>query len=95
MRSRSHLGVRFKLTPEVLPYEVGVEDGDKPKPWRPVKKRGKRSCETLNSASPMKTKRWKQDLRLSGNNAQMPPLATSAVDEDGMALIEAWVESLQ
>ena len=30
-----------------------------------------------------------------GNNAQMPPLATGIVDEEGIALIEAWVESLE
>jgi mono/diheme cytochrome c family protein len=30
-----------------------------------------------------------------GNNAQMPPIGTTMIDEAGIALVEAWVESLQ
>jgi hypothetical protein len=29
-----------------------------------------------------------------GNNAQMPPIGTEKVDSDGIATVQAWVESL-
>ena len=29
-----------------------------------------------------------------GNPAQMPPLASAVVDEDGLAVVRAWIESL-
>jgi hypothetical protein len=33
-------------------------------------------------------------MRARGDGRQMPPLATERVDEDGSALVRAWIEAL-